>query len=167
MSIKRTLENIKAFIEDYEYEKAIGALKDLASEYGYEESVNEFVDEYSIGYLLQGRMESDFQNWASAACFLAQVEGLNDEYYYLDGYGNLRNVQKDDLECALRDLTRDLASDIKDETITCFKCKKELVLEEDDYIECDECGECFCPECHLKLEDGVYCHTCASELKLV
>ena len=42
------------------------------------------------------------------ACFLAGVKLINQDYYFLNGYGNLENVGFDTLECFKSDLIRKL-----------------------------------------------------------
>lgn len=42
--------------------------------------------------------------FARIACFLAKVEGLNDDYYYINGYGNAENIDKSTIECYLSDI---------------------------------------------------------------
>lgn len=42
--------------------------------------------------------------FARMACFLAKVEGLNDDYYYINGYGNAENIDRGIIDCYLTDI---------------------------------------------------------------
>jgi hypothetical protein len=35
---------------------------------------------------------------------LAKVEGLNDDYYHINGYGNAENIDKATIDCYLSDI---------------------------------------------------------------
>lgn len=48
------------------------------------------------------------------ACFLSGVELINQDYYYINGYGNLENVGQDTLDCFKSDLIRKIKEDINE-----------------------------------------------------
>lgn len=73
---------------DFDYE-------DFKFEYGFVSS--EDADEM-IKY------EGNNSSLDRMVCFLAKVETINQDYYYLNGYENLENVTSDILECFRSDL---------------------------------------------------------------
>ena len=42
--------------------------------------------------------------WQRVACFLAGIDSMNEDYYRIDGYGNVKNITENDLECWLYDI---------------------------------------------------------------
>lgn len=39
------------------------------------------------------------------ACFIANIDNMNEDYYKINGYGNAEDITESDLECALYDIT--------------------------------------------------------------
>ena len=74
-------------------------LDDYMIEYG-------FVSEYEADDMI--KCEHNNSSLDRMVCFLANVDEINQEYYYLNGYGNLENVDYEILECFRDDLVAKL-----------------------------------------------------------
>lgn len=81
--------------------EAIPALIDFCNENGLEEMVSDFIDTDYLDEYVQHEAEG---GWQRVACFLAKVECLNDDWYILDGYGNLKEIERVDLDCIIDDI---------------------------------------------------------------
>ena len=75
----------------------------------------EFLYKYQIehgtdfGIITADELDEMVENYAGdgfarIACFLGKVEGINDDYYYINGYGNAENIDKATIECYLSDI---------------------------------------------------------------
>jgi len=113
MSLKEDFEEIEGYINRGNFCKAISSMKDIANEYGQEETADKFIDTEMMDDFVRARLESG--GWQGVACCLSDVNYLNDDYYEIDGYGNLKDVTSSSLECTLSDLKRNLEDELKEE----------------------------------------------------
>lgn len=89
-------------IKDLGRSEAISTLKDFCNEHGLEEYTNDFIEVSELNDLVQNRLEDS--GWEGVACMLNSINYLNDDFYYIDGYGNLREVERDDIDWAIDDI---------------------------------------------------------------
>lgn len=106
--IKKVIKELK----ELEYPK-IDDIDNLVSEIEDELNFDYYCykSEYGIisyenvnNYLLK----ENSQDLARCVCFLAKVDYINDDYYYLNGYGNLENLNLEDIksfrDCVVEEL---------------------------------------------------------------
>lgn len=123
--LRERFEEIKEMLGSYDVDGAICEMVNLASEYSKEEMVDSFISEELMDDFVKARMENG--GWAGVACCLAKVETLNCEWYLINGYGNLEEVSKSDVECHLHDLERELAEIMaEEEEEECLRQESEL-----------------------------------------
>ena len=99
--IKMLINEAKENLKNYDREKTIENLFSLCDETGnnwlmediiYTDDINDFINE---------------KDWQSIACCLAKINYLNDEYYLINGYGNLEEITIDYLNGLLSDFLND------------------------------------------------------------
>jgi hypothetical protein len=73
---------------------------------GADEFVQDIVDDEQLDEMVKHEAESG--GWQRVAFFLADVRYTNDEYYYINGYGNAENLTNDRLEGIVSDLVDEL-----------------------------------------------------------
>lgn len=112
-NLREMFEEAERDINNYDFSAAVNDLKNIGYEYGQDDLVNDFIDEDYINDMVKNELESG--GWTRVACFLAKVDSINNDYYRINGYGNLEEIDKSDLECTLSDLKRNLADELQEE----------------------------------------------------
>ena len=104
----KRLEQLSEALEEMMVDRdlVVSEMFDIAYEYEIEEIMSDIVGEEEIGYLIEDRM--NIGGWQSVTCLLANIEYLNDSYYMLDGYGNLKDITIGYLECLIHDMINEL-----------------------------------------------------------
>lgn len=113
MRITERLEKIKQMVKKLDLSDAILEMKDLAGEYNKEEVTDCFVDDEIMNYMTKNRLDTN--DWTGVACFLAKVNSLNDDFFYIDGYENANNYTKETVETVLYNLENILQEEINEE----------------------------------------------------
>lgn len=113
------LTNVEESINSYEWDSAICGMINLSIEYNVEEVVSDYWDDDTINEYIRKEI-NDGADWTRIACFLANTENLTDDYYMVDGYMNLRDVTKSDVECTFNELKEALESSICESVINEF-----------------------------------------------
>jgi hypothetical protein len=113
VSLRERLDEIKSEIKNYDFADAINEMKDIASDYGKDELVDEFIpNDDMMDDFVKARMESS--GWQGVACCISDIVNcMSDDYYEIDGYGNLKEVTQGSLECTLSDLERNLSDELE------------------------------------------------------
>ena len=101
MNIITLLENLKNDKAMSIYEKT-DILFRIADEYDVYDTLNQVVREEEIDYIIK-----DY-SWERIYFFLAEIKDLNQEYYYLNGYGNLENLTTEKLDIILEDFIEEI-----------------------------------------------------------
>lgn len=104
--LKERLESIKDLLEDYNRDEATREILDLAYDYDLVSFVENIADEGFIDELVKNRFDSS--GWQGVACMLKKINYLNDEYYFMNGYGNLEELTINRLECIFNDMKEEL-----------------------------------------------------------
>ena len=73
----------------------------------------DIVNTDEIDDLVQTRLNDG--GWQGVACMLSEVNYLNDEYYLINGYGNLEELTIEYLQCVFDDLKGSLSELIEEE----------------------------------------------------
>lgn len=113
MSLREMFEETERDIKNYDFSAAVNDLRNIGYDYGQDDLVNDFVDEDYINDMVTNELNSG--GWTRVACFLAKVDNINEDYYRVNGYGNLEEVTKSDLECTLSDLKKNLCNELEEE----------------------------------------------------
>ena len=82
------IKTLRGIINDLSTGELIGELIDLASEYGLDYLVENIIATEDIDYFIEERLKSS--GWQGVACCLSNINYINDDYYEIDGYGNLK-----------------------------------------------------------------------------
>ena len=101
MKLITVLENLKNDKDMYLYDKVDILLK-IADEYSVYDTVNQIVQEDVIDDIIK-----DY-TWDRVYFFLAEIKVLNQEFYYLNGYGNLENLTSEKIDIILEDFISEI-----------------------------------------------------------
>ena len=104
--LKERLESIKNSMKYYHNDYVAEEILSLAYDYELEDCVTDIINREEIDNLVQDRLENS--GWEGVACMLSKINYLTDEYYLIDGYGNLENLTARYLECIFDDLKNEL-----------------------------------------------------------
>ena len=104
--LKERLESIKNLLEDYNRHEAVREILDLSYDYGLDYYTENIIEEAMIDELVQNRLYSS--GWQGVACMLDKINYLNDEYYFINGYGNLEELTINRLQCIFNDMEKEL-----------------------------------------------------------
>ena len=104
--LKERLESIKNLLEDYNRDDAVREILDLSYDYGLDYYTENIIEEAMIDELVKNRLNSS--GWQGVSCMLNKINYLNDEYYFIDGYGNLEELTINRLECIFNDMKEEL-----------------------------------------------------------
>ena len=92
-----------------------GALLNFAYENNCEESVNDIISTDDVDDFVKAILENT--SWQGAACCLfGIINNLGDDYYRIDGYGNLETLRDWDM------YADDIESNLEFDEITCDLC---------------------------------------------
>ena len=113
--LKEMLSKVENSMNNYDVEGAINTLYRIADNYGYVDELlfDNIVDRDVIDDMVAQRLES--QGFESVAIMLDGIHSLNDNYYYLNGYGNLEDLSISKLEVIYDDVKAILADEISEE----------------------------------------------------
>ena len=108
MDLKELKKEIKKIEVDYDYEEVYNNLYNSCVDFMNDNQIwdFEYLFEDFINYDLAeeiAKQEIDNGGLSRIACFLGDVD-LNQDIFKLDGYGNLQNVYKDDLELLKKEI---------------------------------------------------------------
>ena len=101
MNIITLLENLKNDKDMVLYNK-VDELFRIADEYDLYDTLNQVVREEEIDYIIK-----DY-SWDRVYFFLADIKVLNQQYYHLNGYGNLENLTTEKLDIILEDFIEEI-----------------------------------------------------------
>ena len=104
--LKERLESIKNLLEDYNCYDAVREILDLSYDYGLDYYTENIIEEAMMDELVKNRLNSS--GWQGVSCMLSKINYLNDEYYFIDGYGNLEELTINRLECIFNDMKEEL-----------------------------------------------------------
>ena len=104
--LKERLESIKNLLESYNRDEATVSILELAHDYDLEYFTENIIEEEMIDGLVQNRFYSG--GWQGVACMLSKINYLNDDYYFMNGYGNLEELTINRLECIFNDMKEEL-----------------------------------------------------------
>jgi hypothetical protein len=82
------IKTLREIINGLSTGELVGELIDIACEHGLDYLVENIIATEEIDYFIQARLESS--GWQGVACCLAKIDYINDDYYEIDGYGNLK-----------------------------------------------------------------------------
>ena len=75
-------------------------------DYDLEDYVENIIEESMINEIIQDRLRCC--GWQNIACMLDKVNYLDDDYYFMNGYGNLEELTISHLECIFSDMVEAL-----------------------------------------------------------
>ena len=104
--LKERLESVKNLLESYNRDDAVREILDLAYDYDLEYYTENIIEEEMMDELVKNRLNSS--GWQGVSCMLSKINYLNDEYYFIDGYGNLEELTINRLECIFNDMKEEL-----------------------------------------------------------
>ena len=90
----KKIKTLRGIIDNLSTGELIGELIDLAYEYELDYLVEDIISTEDIDYFIGERLKSS--GWQGVACCLAKINYLNDDYYEIDGYGNLKEITFND-----------------------------------------------------------------------
>ena len=88
------IKTLRGIIDNLSTGELIGELIDLAYEYELDYLVEDIISTEDIDYFIGERLKSS--GWQGVTCCLAKINYLNDDYYEIDGYGNLKEFTFND-----------------------------------------------------------------------
>ena len=88
------IKTLRGIIDNLSTGELVGELIDLACEYGLDYLVEDIISTEDIDYFIEERLKNS--GWQGVACCLAKFNYLNDDYYEIDGYGNLKEFTFND-----------------------------------------------------------------------
>ena len=88
------IKTLRGIIDDLSTAELVGELINLACEYGLDYLVEDIISTEDIDYFIGERLKSS--GWQGVACCLAKINYINDDYYEIDGYGNLKEITFND-----------------------------------------------------------------------
>ena len=103
--LKERLESIKNLLGSYNRYDATREILDLAYDYDLEEYVEDIIEESTINEIIGYRLHC---GWKNIACMLDKINYLGDDYYFMDGCGNLEELTISHLECIFSDMVEAL-----------------------------------------------------------
>lgn len=129
--LKQRISNLKSMVNNYNLDDAVCELIDICNEYEVlEDVIFSYVDDEMINNIIKG-----FDDWSRIAIFLSGVNYLNNEFYHLDGYGNLEEIKSSILMCDIEDLETELSEilEIESKAYDAFIELKELTDNFEDF----------------------------------
>ena len=90
----KKIKTLRRIIDNLSTGELVEELIDLAYEYELDYLVEDIISTEDIDYFIEKRLESG--GWQGVACCLAKINYLNDDYYEIDGYGNLKEFTFND-----------------------------------------------------------------------
>ena len=90
----KKIKTLRGIIDDLSTGELVGELIGLAYEYGLDYLVEDIISTDDIDYFIEERLKNG--GWQGVACCLAKINYMGDDYYEIDGYGNLKEFTFDD-----------------------------------------------------------------------
>ncbi len=92
-NLQNRIEEMKNLVNNYGYADAVAEFKNICYEYEVcLDTANCYLDNEDIDTIVKSK-----DSWTSIAIFLSNVQGLNGDFYHLDGYENLEEITKETL----------------------------------------------------------------------
>ena len=113
--LKEMLSKIENAMKDYDVERAVSAMYEIADNYGLIEDLlfDNIIDRELIDDMTSQRLEAT--GFEGVKIMLDGIHSLNANYYYLNGYGNLEDLSMSKLEVIYDDIKTTLADEISEE----------------------------------------------------
>ena len=113
--LKEMLSKVENAMKEYDVDGVVNAMYEIADNYGLIDDLlfDNIVDRDVIDDMVAQRLES--QGFEAVAIMLDGIHSLNDNYYYLNGYGNLEDLSINKLEVIYSDIKTILADEIAEE----------------------------------------------------
>lgn len=114
--IEQWIDSIKELIEQGSRDEACRELKRLADTYdeGLHELTDDILTDEGVTELMRARVAQG-DEWGSIKCMLEDIKWHNDEFYYLEGDGNVSNITENTLWCLATDAETTLADLIEEQ----------------------------------------------------
>lgn len=112
MTIKERLNEIKGLVEGRHLDAAAEKLLDLAFDYSKYEAVETIISSNELTEKVEGLVS---KGWQAVYITLKNIENSSKDYYYLDGYGQVRDLSFEDLEIITDKLEDALADQLEEE----------------------------------------------------
>lgn len=114
--LKKMLIKVENAIKDYDVDGTVNAMYEIADNYGLIDDLlfDNIVDRDVIDDMVSQRL---LQGFEAVAIMLDGIHSLNDNYYYLNGYGNLEDLSIGKLEVIYSDIKTTLADEIAEEEL--------------------------------------------------
>lgn len=110
--LKQRISNLKTMVNNYNLDEAVCEFVNLCNEYEVlEDAAYNYVDDEMINNIIKS-----YDDWSRIAIFLSGVNYLNNEFYHLDGYGNLEEITQSILMADIDDLETELSELLEIET---------------------------------------------------
>ena len=113
--VMNILRGIEENIKKGNIEEVLNGMYDLANEYdGVISIINDnIIDTEIINELIKEKI-NDGADWVSIKILLEDIHYMNDNYYHIDGYGNIEDLTIGHLELMYEDIKSEL-TDILEE----------------------------------------------------
>ena len=111
--LKEMLVKVEGAIKDYDVDKTVNTLYEIADSYGYvyELLQDNIIDRDLVDDMTSQRLEST--GFEGVKIMLDGIHWLNDNYYYIDGYANLHNLTIEHLKAIYDDIKTTLADELE------------------------------------------------------
>lgn len=106
MKLMQVLENLKNDENMFIYDK-VNILYQIANEFDVYGAIEQIISADVIDDIIRDYMSTG-SSWERIAIFLADVKVLNQDYYYLNGYGNLENLSGEKFYIILDDFIEEI-----------------------------------------------------------
>lgn len=83
----------------------------FAASLGKEDHVSDIVTDEDLDMMVARVAQED--GWQRAACFLAGIKYMNDDYYRINGYGNAENLDRDYLKSIIDEVIQDVTKEVE------------------------------------------------------
>ena len=113
--LKEMLIKVEKAMKEYDINRTVNAMYEIADNYGLIDDLlfDNIVDRDVIDDMVSQRLES--QGFEGVTIMLDGIHSLNDDYYYLNGYGNLEDLSISKLEVIYSDIKTILTDEISEE----------------------------------------------------
>lgn len=111
--LKEKMVELKELVNGYDRDIVVNLLQEICNEYDKEYMIDDIVHTDVVDDMVKHEIENS--DWTRVACFLAKVNYLNDEYYLINGYGNLEEITMDYLGCIVNDLENEIQEELEEE----------------------------------------------------
>ena len=111
--LKEMLIKVENSMNNYDVEGAVNTLYRIADNYGYVDELlqDNIIDRDLIDDMVSQRLE--VTGFEGVTIMLDGIHNLNDNYYYINGYGNLEDLSISKLEVIYDDVKAILADELE------------------------------------------------------